>query len=308
MGVISYGAILQNEVKAWPPLKEIGSGVDLVTLNQWWDDEGTPTTKATAVPSSGESGLDAKFTEVIKCVTDANDEGFIQRYTYADEPRIKSGAHLSALIWVATTAGGSGITAKLRNSGGSSTSATAVATDGDWTLLCVEDHTCSGTYVELVVTKDASGTFYAGGSITVMIGEDVVMLPPRKGTYRLNAGAQTAVEDLSSTGSKAIADLDLTSASSPLAFMAELHMDILEGATGSFNYTVRPNGETSWSAGAFTGPAMKGVVMPSDKEQHSIDFLMLLDDLQIIETELANSGGGTVDYARLYLVGWWEWE
>jgi hypothetical protein len=286
---------------------EIGSGFDLVTNNEWWDDEATPTTKATAVPSSGEAGLDAKFLQVIKCVTDAANEGFLQRYTYADEPRVKSGAKLSALVWVATTGGGTGITAKLRNSDATNTSFTSIATDGDWSLLYIANHTCAGTYVELVITKDASGTFYAGGPITVMLGTIGALLPPRKGVYRLNAGADTAVEDLTGQTTKAVADLDLTAAATALAYMGDFHMELAESGTGTFTYNARPN-FTSWTVGISTGPAIKTITSPNDAERGTNDFLMLLDDAQIIETELANSGGGTVDNARLYLSGWWEWE
>lgn len=306
MGLITYGAVLQNEVKGWPARWQIGSGFDLVTNNQWWDDEGTPTTKATAVPSSGEAGLDAKFLEIIKCVTDAADEGFVQRYTYADEPRIKSGSVISALVWVATTSGGSGITAKLRNSGGSSTSGTSVATDGDWTLLAIEEHTCSGTYVELVITKDASGTFYAGGPITVMIGADAIALPPRKEVFR-HYNTTTVVEDLSGSSGKATGDVDLTSITSPLATRVGCHVDLYEPSTGQFAYSFRPNGG-GWTMSIGTGAGFKAFVVPSETERQETDFEIVLDDLQIIETGLFNSGGGTTDYARFYMTHYWEWE
>lgn len=311
MGVITYGAILQNEVKGWPAVVKIGSGIDLVTSALWWDDEGTPTTKATAVPASGEAGLDAKFTEVIKCVTDAADEGFNQRYTYADEPRVKSGVALSALVWVASTAGSVDCTVKLRNSDASETVGTLVLTSGDWDLYLVEDHTCAGTYVELVVTKDTSGTFYAGGPITVMVGEDAISLGPRGVIYRLCSAADTAVENLTGTATKAYGDIDLTSQSSPLAVIGDFHAEVAEATTGIFGYNIRPNWE-NWAGpstpAAATNVAIKAGAEPSDVERMTNDFTMILDDQQIIETGLANSGGGTVDNCRLYMQGYWEWE
>lgn len=302
MGLITYGGALQNEVKAWPPLFQVGSGFDLVTNNHWWDDEGTPTTKATAVPVSGEAGLDEMFEWAIKCVTDGDDEGFLQRYTYADEPRVKSGRVLSAAVWVTT-----GVSVRLRNSDASETVGIVEVTEGDWSLVIVEAHTCAGTYVELVVTKDTSGTFYAAGGITVMKGANAVELPPRKGVYRVRTGADTAVENLSGQTSQAYTDLDLTAASSPLAFMGDFHMELAEATTGGFTYAMRPNG-TSWASGFTNGVAIKTIVEPADVERSTNDFNMLLDDLQIIETALANSGGGTADNARLYLQGYWEWE
>lgn len=311
MGTITYGAVLQNEVKAWPPLVQIGSGFDLVTNAQWFDDVGTPTTKASAVPVSGEAGLDTKFTEVIKCVTDAVDEGWLQRYTYAEEPRIKAGTHISAAIWVGSTGGGVDVTVKLLNSDASETVGTLVLTDGDWDLYVVEDHTCAGTYVDLHVTKDTTGTFYAGGPMTVMIGADVVGLPPRHLRYRLCAAADTAVENLTGSTTKAYGDVDLTAQSSPLAAIGDFHAECAEGTTGLYGYNIRPNWE-NWAGpstlAAATNVAIKAGAEPSDVERISNDFTMILDDQQIIETGLANSGGGSVDNCRLYMQGYWEWE
>lgn len=303
MGLITYEAVLQNEVKGWPCLIQIGAGLDLVTQNQWFDDEGSPTTKATAVPSSGEAGLDAKFLQVIKCITDAVDEGWNQRYTYADEPRIKSGTHLSALVWVATAAGGSGITAKLRNSGGSSTSGTSVATDGDWTLLSIEDHTCSGTYVELVVTKDATGTFYAGGPITVMVGADCIALPPRGLAYR-HVAAST-VKTLTALGDEAAwTDVDCTSATSTLAAMVQLNSFFLDSTSGDvFSLHARHNG----SAEATSADTARGKVQVTSQIA-SVNFPMVLDDGQIFEYFFDREGGsGTLEFGVISLIGYWEW-
>lgn len=306
MGLITYGASLRNEVKGWPCLVRIGSGFDMVTQNQWWDDEGTPTTKATAVPSSGEAGLDAKFLEVIKCITDAADEGFNQRYTYADEPRLKSGAHISALIWVATTTGGSGITAKLRNSDASSTTATAVTTDGDWTLLCIEDHTCAGTYVELVVTKDASGTFYAGGPITVMVGADAIALPPRGLRYRA-IDDPTSIKTLTGIGDEATwTDIDCTAATSNLAAKLHGQYNIFQGASSTdFELHVRRNG-SSEASGVTNQLA---AVSDTNSEHAGGDFIQLLDDAQIFEYFLDRTAGAvTLQFGVMGARGYWEWE
>lgn len=302
--VANRSATLQNEVKGWPPLVQIGSGFDLVTNNQWWDDEGTPTTKATAVPSSGEAGLDAKFTEVIKCVTDAVDEGFNQRYTYADEPRIKSGAVISALLWVATTSGGSGITVKLRNSGGSSTSGSVVATDGDWSLIVVEDHTCSGTYVELVVTKDASGTFYAGGPITVMVGADATALPQRGLRYVYRDPVLTL--DLANAADpNTWTDEDITGDTSNLAVIAQLHFRMREtDASTTYLFDVRRNG----SSKALATDQAIAVVQVSMTELRAF-WNQLLDDGQVFEYILDRiAGASNLDVGSLYVDAWWEWE
>lgn len=307
MGLITHGAVLQNEVKAWPPLVAIGAGLDLVTQNQWWDDEGTPTTKATAVPVSGEAGLDEKFEYAIKCVTDAADEGFNQRYTYADEPRIKSGATLSALVWVATTAGGSGITAKLRNSGGSSTSGVSVATDGDWTLLLIEAHVCSGTYVELVVTKDASGTFYAGGPITVSLGANAIALPPR-GLRRVMPGLMdpSLIKTLTGLADEVTwTDIDCTAASHPLAAIAQVQAVMAEGtASTRFDLYTRRNGAT----GAVPAGASQVLIVSTVAPAAAV-WEQILDDQQIFEYFFDRvSGATTLDFGTIMLLAWKEWE
>ncbi len=304
MGAVDYGASLQNEVKGWPALLQIGAGIDLVTLNQWWDDEGTPTTKASAVPVSGEASLDAKFLQVIKCITDAVDEGFKQTYTYADEPRIKSGTHLSALVWVATTSGGTGITVKLRNSGGSSTTATSVATDGDWSLLCVEDHTCSGTSVDLVVTKNTTGTFYAGGPITVMVGADAIGLTPRHLIYR--SVAQATVKTLTGLGDEDTwTDVDVTATTSNLAAMAQLNAFFLDSTSGDvFALHTRYNG----SAEAEGADTVKGKTQVTAQIAANA-FNIVLDDAQIFEYNFDREGGsGTLEFGVITILGYWEWE
>jgi len=310
MGLITYGASLQNEFKAWPPLIQIGAGFDLVTQAQWFADVATPTTKATAVPVSGEAGLDAKFTEVIKCVTDAVNEGWKQRYTYADEPRVKSGVKLSTLIWVATTAGGSGITAKLVNSDASETSFSVVATDGDWSLLLIEDHTCAGTYVELQVTKDASGTFYAGGPITVMIGADAIALKPRALQLKWRDAVQ--VKDLTGLADEATwTDVDCTSATSALAVSIIAVGRLAENtSTDDFALYVRRNGSSEGASLDLNAIARAGgstTTMPT----HIIfnGASILLDDQQIFEYFLDRlAGSGTLQAGGIAVRGYSEWE
>ena len=309
MGVITYGASLQNEFKAWPPLVRIGAGFDLVTADQWFDAVGTPTTQATAVPAAGESSLDEKFLEVIKCVTDANDEGWSQRYTYAAEKRIKLGKHISAAIWLGTTGGGSaGLTVRLVNSDASDTAGVAVLHDGDFSLYVVEDHTCAGTYVELVVTKDSSGTFYAGGSITVMVGADAIELPPRKTVYR-SLSSDVLLEDLNGSGAKARGNVDATSISSALAVMLCVQAVTADNdSTDEWGYHVYPN---HWGAGAGQEGERRvwGRVGDSgDNSPFDTYFEVLCDDQQIIETELTLFSGTAIDTARLYLNGYREWE
>lgn len=313
MGLITYGASLQNEFKGWPCLVQIGAGLDLVTNAQWFADEGTPTTKATAVSSSGEAGLDAKFLEVIKCITDAADEGWSQRYTYADEPRIKSGSHISALLWVGTTGGGTGITVKLRNSGGSSTTGSVVATDGDFSLVLVEDHTCSGTYVELVATKDASGTFYAGGRPTVMVGADAIELPPRRLVKRWrDFGADHDFDFTADSGG--FVDADVTAFASNLTARADMFfmLEVPDGnANLSYELNVRRNG-ASTSAGESNKVASvrTNSTAGRDSARSTGMFSVILDHNQIFEYDFNHAEGSTNagGLSGMSVASYEEWE
>lgn len=306
MGLITHGAVLQNEVKGWPPLVQIGAGFDLVTQNQWFDDVATPTTKASAVPVSGEAGLTAKFTDVIKCVTDAANEGFMQRFTYAAEPRIKLGVTLSALIWVGSTAGGVDCTVKLLNSDATETAGVLVATDGDWDLYLVEAHVCAGTFVDLQVTKDTAGTFYAGGDITVILGANAVELRPRQ--LRMRWRDAVSVKDLTGLADEATwTDIDLTSVTSALAAMAFIAGRIADNtASDDFGLFSRRNGSSE-----APDLSLNAIGRAGGTEIHEVihGSLILLDDAQIFEYYLDRiAGSGTLQAGAISLRGWWEWE
>ena len=308
MGLIADGAILQNEVKAWPPLIQIGSGLDMVTGNHWWDTVGTPTTEATAVPVSGEAGLEAKFLDVIKCVTDAANEGFKQRYTYSEEPRIKSGAVISALVWVGHASGVAScdVTVKLLNSDASETVGAVIASTTDWECHLVEGHSCAGTYVDLQVTKDTAGTFYAGGPITVMLGASAIGLNPRRELFRARDGS--AVKTLTGIGDEAAwTDVDCTSATSALATRALMSVNLLTTSTSDgYDLFIRRNGS---SAAANAQQCVASVPSIAGTIRNHNQIVQLLDDAQIFEYYLDRwAGSTTLDEGTINLVGYWEWE
>ena len=298
MALISDGAIMQNEVKAWPPLVQIGSGLDLVTAAQWFFDVATPTTKASAVPASGEAGLEAKFSEVIKCITDAVNEGWAQRYTYADEPRIKSGAVISALVWVAHASGVAScdVTVKLINSDASETVGAVIASTTDWECHLVEGHSCAGTYVDLQVTKDTAGTFYAGGPITVMVGASAIGLPPRKLVKRWRDFGADHDFDFT-TDSGGFTDADVTAFTSNLAARADMFfmLEVPDGnANLSYELNVRRNG-TSTAAGESNKvcSVRTNQTAGRDAARSTGMFSIVLDQAQIFEYDFNWAEGST---------------
>jgi hypothetical protein len=301
-GAIPIGSVLQNEVKGWPPLVQIGAGFDLVTNAQWFIDVATTTTKATAVPISGEAGLDAKFSDAIKCVTSTANAGWAQRYTYADEPRIKLGTKLSALVWVASTAGGVDCVVKLLNSDASQTVGTLVLTDGDWDLYSVNGHVCAGTYVDLQVTKTTAGTFYAGGSITVMVGSSAIALKPRGLRFRW-LDPVTAVDFTGAADPATWTTVDLTSAASALAVKALINAFIYEQLS-EYKLFIRRHDSAA-------GANDQSLVLYLDTAGTSVQnqVMALLDDAQIFEYYLDRTANtSNIDAGGLYLQGYEEWE
>lgn len=294
----------QNEIMGWEPL--VPDNTDLVTANQWFDTVGTPTTEATVVLVAGEAGLDEKFERVLKCVTDAANEGFKQTYTYADQPRLKLGKIVSALVWVATTAGGSGITAKLVNSDATETAGTVVETDGDFSLIAIQNHTLAGTSCALQVTKDASGTFYAY-PVSLHLGKVPMALPPR-GTRWVDKSDPVVVKDLSGLGDEATwTDIDVTADASPLAVRARLLTNIMDVTAGDgFDLAFRRNGSTAAVGNTTvvnTHPTVTGTVRIAN------EHTMLLDDAQIFEYHLDRwAGAGTLSEGFVLLRAYEVWE
>lgn len=283
---------LTNEIKGWPPC--VKPDADLVTLNLWWDDVATPTTKATVVDVAGEAGITETFELALKCVGDGAGDGLQQIWTYADEPRLKAGRVMSAMlaIW---SVGGISITAKLVNSDASETAASAV-TAAAWTIVKIENHTLAGTTVSLQVTAGAAGTFYVV-PLGANIGAKAFPLPPRPQRYVEGAG-----DGLVGNGDSgaAFTDCDATSVTSPLATRIALVCSFTVNAAGK-DLSVRRNGDTL----AYGYASSIGYVVAAGTYYHS-NAEVQLDDGQIFEWQGSDVGANT-ENIYIYLRGWWEW-
>lgn len=298
VGDMTWAAVqasqLVNEIKGWPPVVQPDS--DLVTLNLWWDDVATPTTKATAVDVAGEAGITETFELALKCVGDGAGDGLQQTWTYADEPRLKSGRVMSALlaIW---SVGGISITAKLVNSDASETAASAV-TAAAWTIVEIPNHTLAGTTVSLQVTAGAAGTFYVV-PLGANIGARGFALRPR-GLRRVNVGTASVLSGVDPGGAD-FTDLDLTTQTSPLAVMVEIQCLYSNSAAVNIDVFARRNGstETSYPAAVLRNQ-VASIYMSGIK-------LVDCDDNQIIEWK-TNAAAGNAESLFLSINGWWEWE
>jgi len=281
---------LVNEIKGWPPC--VAPTADLDALNLWWDKVGTPTTAPSVVDVSA-AGLTDTYELALKVTADAASEGLSQTWTYADEPRVKSGRVISALlaIWSVSAVE---VTAKLVNSDASHTDASAV-TAAAWTIVEIPAHTLAGTSCALQVTAGAAGTFYVV-PLGASIGTRGLALPPRDSRF-MNTGGYIEIYSADPGGAD-FTDLDLTANTSPLAWAALIQATYYSATADKTAY-VRRNGASGdiviCSSGTNTSAytSHPGTLIP-------------LDDGQILEYK-TNAAAGVTETLSLRLNGWWEW-
>jgi len=282
---------LANEIKGWPPIVNTGS---LNALNLWWDSVGTPSTAPSVVAVSGEGGVTETYEQAIKVVTDAASEGMSQTWTYADEPRIKSGRKLSALLAIWSVSSVS-VTAKLVNSDASETAASAV-TAAAWTVVEIPNHTLAGTTCALQVTAAAAGTFYVV-PLGANIGARGMPLPPRNLVYKnvITASVLNGVDG----GGADFADLDFTASTSPLAAIVNIAVAYKNTTAAGRNVVVRRNGDTA-----------AGFVCISNQTTGNFysrnTFTCAMDDAQILEWKGSSEAADT-ETIYFDVLGWWEW-
>jgi hypothetical protein len=288
------GYQLVNEIKGWPPV--VAPDADLVTLNLWWDDVATPSTKATVVDVAGEAGITETYELALKCVGDGAGDGLMQRFTFADEPRLKSGRVASALlaIWSVSAVE---VTAKLVNQTAEETAAAAVTTAA-WTLVEIPAHTLAGTYVDLQVTAGAAGTFYVV-PLGLCVGTRGLALPPRRERW-VDVLTDNVVNDVD-PGGATFADLDLTAATSPLATAVQLAGFYLNTAAGGIAVYARRNGSA-----AGTGVSTILCLNVSGSIYGVGTKRVACDDGQVIEWQTGGTAGQT-EHVYLGVSGFWEW-
>lgn len=281
---------LVNEIKGWPPIINTG---DLDALNLWWDKVGTPST-APSVVAGNDGGITFNYNRVLKVVADGANEGLSQIWTYADEPRVKSGRKLSTL-WAIWCVGGVGVTASLINSDASNTAAAKV-TAAAWTIVEIPNHTLAGTTCTVQLITDGAGTFYAV-PLGANIGPRGFALPPRPSRYT-NFDAGAAVVSGADPGGTAWTDADCTALTSPLAWMVALATYYFNGTTAGKNLSIRRNG----SAGGGGACLRSSTISAPYRGTAIVD----LDDGQIFEWG-TSAAAADVEEVYFTIVGWWEW-
>lgn len=282
---------LTNEIKNFPA--NVANDADLDTLNLWWDSVGTPSTKVSFVDVSGEGGVTESFEYCLKCVADGAGEGFYQRYTYADEPRMKSGRVVSALVAI-WSVGAINITAKLLNSDASETAAAAVSAAA-WTIVEIPNHTLAGTYCDLQVTAGAAGTFYVV-PLGLCIGARGVPLGPRPLRY-VDLATMVAVINGVDPAGAGYTDLDLTANTSNLTSRVKIWAMYSNTSAVDKTLSVQRNGSSNEIYLARNSVATVYAIGCCEVE---------CDDGQIIEWKTNGAAGNTED-CYIELSGYWEW-
>ncbi len=282
-----------NEIKAWPPL--LANDIDLDAANHWWRKVGTPSTAPTFVDVTGES-ITETYKYCIKTVAAAASDGMKQTYTYADEPRLKTGrtVSLALAIWSVSSVS---VTASLLNSDATHTDASAV-TAAAWTIVTIEGHVLAGTSCDLKVTAGAAGTFYVV-PLGLRVGSFAMSLPSRP-TRWVYPDTVSQPKSLTGIGDEVTwTDVDCTSVTSNLTLRIVLGSYLFDNAD-HFLLAVRRNGSSG------NGDVINEVFASVQVQINH--FPMILDDSQIFEYFLdRTSGSSTVNNGYFSVFAYEEW-
>jgi hypothetical protein len=254
------------------------------TQPEWWEEADANAT-LTEVDTAGET-LTETFGRALKVVVATSNSYAYQPYTYADQPRIKSGrsATVAYAVWSVSSA-----VARLRlQSSAGSLGVSADTTAAAWTILTVDPVTLNGTNVQIRLEVDVGTAYF-------------VPLTARPRGLIYKAITTATVKTLTGIADEATwTDVDCTSVTSNLAVMANLHA-LLNEAVSGFDLSVRCNG-TNKSSNILTS-ADAGVIYTRAAE------VILLDDQQIFEYHLDRfTGSSGVDLGVIEVLGFWEWE
>lgn len=282
---------LVNEIINFPSME----GADGAQPEWWEEADGNAT--LTEEDVAGES-ITETWERALKVVVASANSYAYQRYTYADQPRLKSGRVVSAIVAVWSV---SSVNARVRlQSSVGSLGVSSTTTTAGWTILTVEGVTLDGTYVDLRLEVDVGTAYFV--PLGLNIGARAVPLPPRPLVFR----ARTGTSLVSLTGAAdpdTWTDIDCTTATSPLACIA-LCNGRLNEATSTYVLGARRNG----SSEALDTDINAVVIVDSNSTRGHNQFTIILDDQQIFEYILNRSSGvSDLDFGAISLLGWWEW-
>lgn len=285
---ILQAAHLANEIMNFPSMEQADGAQP-----EWW--EVSANTTLTEEDVAGE-GITENYERCHKVVTTADNAYGYQRYTYADQPRVKSGRALSVLVAVWSV---SGVTARIRLQSSVGSLDVATTTVAAWTVLKLEGAALDGTYVDLRFGVDTGTAYFV--PLGLCIGEKAVPLALRGLIYYWKA--PTEVKSLTGIGDEDTwTDVDCTSATSNLAYIAQLNAAMYDDTSGDvFTLAARRDGGGS---GGYVWMQVRGSTPMNTTSQ----ACLMLSDVQIFEYKLdREAGSGTVNWGTIQVIGWWEW-
>jgi hypothetical protein len=265
---------------------------------EWWD-ESAGTATLTEVDVAGES-ITESYGRALKVVTTA-DVYAKQRFTYADQPRLKSGQTVS--VKVAVWAVG-GVTARVRLQTSVGSLGVATSTAAAWTILTVEAVVLDGTWLEARF-EVATGTAYFV-PLGLTKGSTGVELTPRNLRFRLKPTA-TELVDLSGATQGSWQDGDATALTSNLAAMALLNIRLVADNGGeNFALYTRPKG----SAQSTDIELLVVQAVTSNNATPSNQIHQILNAGQVFQyfLQVLGSAGAPEGTSTITIAGWWEWE
>lgn len=283
-----------NEFMNWPATEQ-ADGLQ----PEWWEEQDGNAT-LTDVDVAGES-ITETWERCLKLVTTATDKYAYQRFTYADQPRIKSGKTVSLRVAVWSVSGAAARVNLTSSVGelGVSADTTAAA----WTVLTVDGEVLDGTYVDVRFEVD-NGTAYFVPLAFGIGATTTAELPPRGLRFRWRDSV--IVKDLTGLGDEDTwTDIDCTSSTSNLAVIAVCSGIMFDNdSTDSYALNIRRNGSSDTKG----NETERLRVLAEESNQVETEMTVLLDDGQIFEYLFdRTSGTGTLDFGGIWLNAWWEW-
>jgi hypothetical protein len=287
-----------NEVRNFPSMEGADDAQPM-----WWS-ENDANAALTEVDLSGE-GITESWERALKVVVATSNSWAYQRYTFADEPRLKLGRTVSVAVAV-WSVGSVSARVRLQTSAGS-IGVSDDTTAAGWTILTVENVTLTGTTLDLRLEVDIGTAYFVPLGLVVGTKAPVSSLHPRPTRYRwLDTAAEVKVLD--GLGDEATwTDVDVTANTSPLACRAHLtaHLDDTGTAADDYKLYARRNGSSQAVADAAMVCRLLLVAATGDA---LASFSVILDDGQIFEYYFDRvAGTGTLNAGEISIRAYEEW-
>lgn len=276
MALIGTEASFTNEFRNFP--KQEGAAT---TLPYWWQQSASAT--VTEVSTLSEVSDVSQGSRALKVVTTGNGHYAAQRYTYTDERRVQSGRTMSMIVAI-WSVGGKACRIRAQDSTGS-VAVSSDYTSASWTVVQLNGFTPAGTWVEPRFEVDTGTGYFI--PLGFMIGNQAIRLQPRGLVYK-NVSSETNVVQHTNFSSAGYArqNLDMTSASSNLAFIFNMNVTGRDANSGNeLEYFVYPAGFTAGATQQSQGRWWKGSV-GTNEQSAANSFMVMSDDGQVVQEEL----------------------